>query len=94
MSNNKPNGYAYFLWETTGTQETKNSLSRMYPGIPKIVIRNAVDSGIRNFERLKELWQEHDKQVAKARVAAQLKSCKKLAGWTLGEKRDYRNFPD
>jgi hypothetical protein len=88
------NSYAFFLWESTGTEETKDSLSKMYPAIPKIVIRKAVDSGVRNFEGLKVLWQEHNVEVAKAKAIGNAKSCKKLSHWTLGEKRDFRHFPD
>jgi len=82
-----------FLWKTTGTIETKVSLSKMYPAIPKIVIREAVDTGKHTFEELKELWQEHEKKSAKNRAIGQAKSCKSMRGWCLGEKRNYRHYP-
>jgi hypothetical protein len=61
-----------------------------------IAITKAINAGVDNFEDLKKVWYEHEKEVLATKAIRQAKSVKSIKHWTLhGEpKRDYRDYPD
>jgi hypothetical protein len=84
-----------FLWETTGTIETKTTLSKYYPAIPYKVIVKAIDDGVRTFDELMKRWKQHEIDAAIRKAEAQRRSVVQMRKWTLGtnpNKRDYRDF--